>query len=605
MKVESLSITLYNKNVITGILSAFFIGLTLQLINLQIVQRDKYLAHSNQNRIRRLRLEAPRGIIYDRNGMVLVDNRPSYTLSAVPYEVKNNSQVLDFLSQMLSEPVEKILSQLKEVDNPFFAVKLRRDIDYTLLVRLEEHKSDLPGVVYEVETKRVYPAGIKSPHLFGYTGEISRSELERRKQEGLLQGDIVGKNGLEKEYDHDLRGVPGYDFVEVDVVGREVRDIIGEGESPPDRGKDFYLTIDARLQMLGDSLLFGKQGAIVMMDARDGGVMAMCSKPDYDPEIFSGVLSLETWQSLVNDPAKPFFNRATQSMYPPGSTFKMVTVAAALDEHKCSPEYVVVCRGGVTFGTKTFACGHGGGHGALNMVDALKFSCNSYFYNLGLMVGVDAWAEAAAQFGFGARTGIDLPNEEAGILPDRRYLDHTFGVKGWTNGMMLNLAIGQGDLLVTPVQMAQYAMIIANGGWCYHPHLVQKLYDPILQQMFKQRIAKREVQGVLPLSFDVMHEGMYRVVNEGGTAPAARLNEVKVCGKTGTAQNPHGEPHAWFIGYAPAQNPQVAISVILENTGGGGAYSAPLAGMMFKRYFALQSIPMDPRIADSLTTAVR
>jgi penicillin-binding protein 2 len=602
-----LSSTLYNKSVVTGVLITLFMGLSFQLINLQIIQRSKYLAHSNQNRIRRLRLEAPRGILYDRNGVVLLENQPSYSLSAVPHEVNDNQKVLQFLSQVLLEPVEKIKVQLKETDNPFFPVKLRRDIDYDILVRLEERKLDLPGVVYEIETKRVYPAGVKAPHLFGYTGEISRNELERRKSEGLLQGDLVGKNGLEKVYDHDLRGAPGYDFIEVDVIGREVRDIVGEGESLPVRGKDFYLTIDVRLQVLGDSLLYGKRGAIVMLDVRDGGLLAICSKPDYDPEIFSGVMSNETWQALVNDPAKPLFDRVTQSTYPPGSTLKMVAVAAAIDEHKCGPDHMVVCHGGVTFGNKTFSCHGGKGHGALGMVDALKVSCNSYFYNLGLMIGVDAWAEAAAEFGFGDITGIDLPNEEKGILPDRRYLDRVFGPKGWSNGMMLNLAIGQGDLVVTPLQAAQYVMMIANRGWCFKPHLVQKLYDPLLRQMFKQRIPKKESHGIFPEAFDIIHEGMYRVVNEeGGTGRASRLEDVKVCGKTGTAQNPHGEAHAWYVGFAPAQNPEVAICVLLENAGGGGANSAPLAGQMFKRYFGNKKLPLTKDIsADAHKIAMR
>jgi len=601
-----LSYTVYNKNVVVGVLAALFLALALQLVNLQVLQRSRYLAHSNQNRMRRLRLEAPRGILYDRNGVILVENRPSYSVSAVPSETKNNPQVLNLLGQLLSEPGEKLCERLSEAGNPYLAVKLKRNVEYPLLVRLEERKLDLPGVTYEVETRRVYPTGIKAPHLFGYIGEISKAELERRRKEGLIPGDLVGKTGLEKMYDQDLRGRPGYDFIEVDVIGREVRDIIDVGESQPLRGKDFYLTIDARLQMLGDSLLYGKRGAIVMMDCRDGGVLAICSKPDYDPEIFTGTLSNETWKALVNDPGKPLFDRVTQSTYPPGSTFKMVAVAAALDENKCSPGYTVSCHGGITIGGSTFNCWYGAGHGGLNMMDALKVSCNTYFYQLGLLIGVDAWATAAKQLGFGRRTGIDLPSEEPGVLPDRDYLDRVFGVKGWSNGMMLNLAIGQGDLLVTPLQMARFAMMIANRGWCYRPHMVHKLYDPARHQYYKQQIA-RESAAITARSFEVIHEGMYRVVNAvGGTGRASRLEEVQVCGKTGTAQNPHGEPHAWFVGFAPAQNPEVALCVLLENAGGGGANSAPLAGMMFKRYFAHQKMPAIKKTApDSQTIALR
>jgi penicillin-binding protein 2 len=578
--------TLHKRTIVTGVLVFVFLGLALQLINLQIIQRAKYLEHSNKNRIRRLRLEAPRGILYDRNGKVLVENQPTYSLSAVPFEVRNNPSVLQFLSELLHEPADKLKAKLKEADNPFFPVRLRRDIDYQTMIRVEERKLTLPGVVFEVETKRVYTSGIKAPHVFGYTGEVSRNELARRKTEGLMQGDLVGRDGLEKTYDRDLRGIVGYNFVEVDAVGREVRDILGGGESLPTRGKDFYLTMDAALQALGDSLLSGKRGAVVMLDARDGGVLAMCSKPDYDPDLFSGVMSNEQWQALVNDQDKPLLDRIIKSSYPPGSTFKMVSVAAALDHHHCGPEHAVVCHGGVTFGSKTFLCHGGKGHGGLDMYDALRYSCNSYFYNLGLMIGVDDWAEEADQFGFGKPTGIDLPHEESGILPNRNYLDRVFGVRGWTNGMMLNLAIGQGDLLVTPMQMAQYVLLIANRGWCFQPHLVLKLYDSSTRQYYRQRIPRKEIQSISAEAYDVMHEGMYRAVNSaGGTGGASRLEAIQVCGKTGTAQNPHGDAHAWFVAFAPAREPEVAICVLLENAGGGGAFSAPIAGELLKRYF--------------------
>ena len=569
--------------------AAAFLVLAGQLFNLQVVQSEKYQAFSEKNRIRRLRIEPPRGIIYDRHGVPLVENRPSYTLSAMPVEVRNNQSALAFLARLTQEPEASIKRKLDRADNPFMPLRLRRNISYEMLVQLEEHKIDHPGVTYETETARIYPGGLKSPHLFGYIGEISRSELERRQEEGLLPGDLVGKKGFEYYYDRDLRGQVGYDVIEVNAHGREVKDLTGSGERPALRGKDFYLALDASLQRLADSLFTDKLGGVVMVDARDGGVLVLCSKPDFDPEMFTGNLSNAEWQALVNDPRKPLYDRMIQSAYPPGSTFKMVAATAALEERKANEATALSCGGGVTYGDRTFACWFGAGHGTLSMLDALKVSCNSYFYRLSMRLTVDEWAQYARNYGFGSRTGIDLPAEEKGTLPDRAYLDRVFGPKGWTNGMMLNLGIGQGDLLVTPVQMVQYTMMIANSGRYYPLHLVHKIYDPRTQRYFKQKIEERTVPGVSAQSYATLREGMYRVVNApGGTGRSTYLPDVVVAGKTGTAQNPHGEPHAWYVGFAPYENPQVAICVLVENVGGGGANAGPIAGALLRRYFDLQ-----------------
>ncbi|HNW59318.1 MAG TPA: penicillin-binding protein 2 [bacterium] len=571
------------------VIACAFMALAVQLFRLQIIQREKYQAQSDKNRTRRLRLEPPRGVIYDRNGLPLVENRPSYTLSALPIEVRGNARSLAFLADLMEEDVAAVKRRLDQADNPFIPLKLRRNIDYAMLVRLEENKLEYPGVSYETESRRVYPAGVKSPHLFGYIGEISKGELERRQEEGLMPGDLVGKKGFEAYYDRDLRGQVGYDAIEVDAVGREVKDIVGASDRTPIRGRDFYLALDARLQSLADSLLGDKIGGVVMIDTRDGGVLVLCSKPDFDPELFSGTLSAADWQRLLNDPGKPLYDRVIQSAYPPGSTFKMVAATAALEEHKATPETTFPCTGGVTYGDRTFLCHGGKGHGTLAMLDAIKVSCNSYFYRLSMRLSVDEWAAAARHYGFGARTGIDLPAEEPGILPDRDYLDRVFGKKGWSGGMMLNLGIGQGDLLVTPVQMAQYTMIIANKGRYYPLHLVYKIFDPRTQRYYKQKLESRNTAGISQETYATLHAGMFRVVNTpGGTGHASYLEDVVVAGKTGTAQNPHGEPHAWYVGFAPLQDPEVAICVLVENGGGGGATSAPIAGQLLRRYFDLK-----------------
>ncbi|HOY44999.1 MAG TPA: penicillin-binding protein 2 [bacterium] len=575
--------------IIQLIITGAFIALAGQLFNLQILQREKYAVQSEKNRSRRLRLEPPRGIIYDRSGTPLVENRPSYVLSVIPIEVRNNDKSLAFLAGLMQETPDEIKRRLARADNPFLPFKLRRDIDYGVLVQLEEHKLEYPGVTYEIESRRTYPAGLKSPHLFGYIGEISKSELQRRQEEDMLPGDLVGKKGFEAYYDRELRGQVGYKVVIVDAVGRMASDQTGSSEQAAKRGRDFYLALDANLQALADSLFADKRGGLVMVDTRDGGVLALCSKPDFDPEIFTGTLTNEDWQRLVNDPAKPLYDRMIQSSYPPGSTLKMVAATAALEERKANQETYFSCGGGVSFGDRVFSCWNKGGHGSLNLIDALKVSCNVYFYRLSMRLTVDEWALYASRYGLGKRTGIDLPAEEKGTLPDRAYLDRAFGKNGWTNGMMLNLGIGQGDLLVTPVQMVQYTTIIANKGRYYPLHLVHKIYDPRTQSFFRQKLAPRTVEGISDATYDIIREGMYRVVNSpGGTGHNSYLDDVVVAGKTGTAQNPHGEPHAWYVGFAPFDHPEVAICVLVENGGGGGATSGPIAGRLLRRYFDLQ-----------------
>ncbi len=572
--------------VFNAILFVAFIVLGIKLFQLQVYERNIYFQHSEQNRIRRLKLQPTRGVIYDRNGEVLVDNRPSYSLSAIPFECAKNDTIIGRLAFLLGQPKTEIKSRLKEAENPFSPAKIRRDVDFGTLVMVEERKLELPGVFYEVEPKRSYPAQIKAPHVFGYLGEVSKAELSSRKGEGLQQGDIVGKRGLEKLYDRDLRGRIGYNFIEVDALGREVREVTAEGERSPQRGKDFHLTIDARLQRLAEQLFVDKLGGVVMIDVHDGGVLALCSKPDYDPELFTGVMSPETWRNLVNDPRKPLYDRMLQSLYPPGSTFKLVLVAAALETGTADLNTSTFCNGAVAYGNAIFKCWKSSGHGQVDLLDAIKMSCNSFFYRLSLKAGLDAWSDYAKRFGFGSPTGIDLSGESAGLVPDKAYLDKTYGKNGWTNGMLLNLGIGQGDLLVTPLQMAQFAMILANRGTYFRPHLIQRVYDPETRQYTKHNPQPKTVAGVSPRTYEVIAEGMYKVVNEErGTGRASYLPDYQVAGKTGTAQNPHGEDHAWFIGFAPYENPQVVVCVLVENGGGGGANAAPIARKLFRQFF--------------------
>ena len=568
-------------------LSIAFIVLIFKLAQLQIFEKTKYLHHSQRNRIRRVVLQPTRGVIYDRFGAVLVDNSPSYSVSAIPFHCVGKDSLVHDLAELLNEPFIDVNEKLIHAPGRFLPVKLKRDVKFETLIALEERKLDLPGVMYDIDPKRNYPAGIKAPHVFGYLGEISRSELQSRPDEDIQPGDIVGKRGLERVYDQVLRGHMGYDYYEVDALGREIRDLKLEEERSPQPGNDIYLTLDASLQLLAEKLFAGKKGGLVMINLKDGGILADCSKPDYDPLIFSTVVTSKMWRKLVNDPDKPLYDRMIQSSYPPGSTFKLVLAAAALEEHICKPGRTTVCKGYVKLGRRVFKCWKAGGHGEVDLLGAIKASCNTYFYRLSLDVGLDNWSEYAKKFGFGQSTNVDLLGENHGNLPDRAYLDKMYGKNKWSKGILLNLAIGQGELLVTPLQMAQFAMILAKSGSYFQPHLVDRVFDAESGSVRRFQPKYKKVQGISQATFDILRQGMYQVVNAaGGTGRASYMPHVVAAGKTGTAENPHGDSHAWFIGFAPFENPQVAICVFVENGGGGGANAAPIAGNLLRKYFS-------------------
>ena len=577
----------------------FFIIITLafavlagRFFYLQIYKWDQYYGRSEQNRIRQIPLHAPRGLIRDRHGEILVDNRSCYSVFVIPYELQHSDSTLEKLCQVLDKSPTLLKKQIQEKQiGVFLPVRIIKDVDYSVVVEIEERKLELPGVITSSEPRRIYPAGVTASQELGFIGEMTRAELTAYSKSDYRLGDTIGKKGLERQYEYELRGKPGVTFVEVDALGQEVGTVDGQGEQPPQAGKDLFLTIDAELQRTAEALFKDKRGGTVLIDCRDGGILSIVSKPDYDPHLFTGTISFNVWRTLVNDPGKPLYNRMVQSLYSPGSTFKLVLVAAALETGACTTRSHNTCVGFVRLGIRLFYCWKKQGHGSLDLIGAIKHSCNSYFYKLGLQVDIDTWADFARRFGFGQPTGIDLPEEAKGLVPDRSYLDSRYGKAGWTKGMNLNLAIGQGDLLVTPLQMAQFVMIIANDGHYYSPHFVQAIRNPQESHLSKIQMPVQRVEGISLSTFAVLKEGMYQVVNgEGGTGIACRMNDVLVAGKTGTAQNPHGDDHAWFIGFAPFYNPKVAICVFVENGGTGGGVAAPLARKLLEKYFELERI---------------
>lgn len=577
-----------------------FLGLISRFFYVQIVEGGKYRRASNENRIRAVTDAAPRGLILDRYGEILVDNSPAYSVFAIPNELRSPDAVFTLLSEILHAPVQKLKSRYRrERRGPFQRVKLARYIDFKTLVHLEEKKMDLPGIEFDFEPRRFYPSGVMAPHVFGYLGEITEQELELLKAQGYEKGDVIGKKGLEKVYEKELRGQKGIHYVEVDALGRRIRRLTGWGEKKPVPGKNIYLGIDAQLQRFLEKVMADKRGGAVVLNCKNGEIIAMVSKPDYDPALFARPIPAETWNQLVNDPGHPLYDRMVQSVYPPGSTYKLVLAIAGLEEGLIDPEETVYCPGYLRLGIRKFECWKKGGHGNVNLLQAIEQSCNVYFYRMIQRIGLDLWVAYSKKFYFGQKTRIDLIGENAGLVPDSSYFDSRYGKHKWSRGQLLNLAVGQGDLLVTPLQMATFAMMLANRGTGYRPHLVRYIEDPISGETHYVVPDTVRVRGIRDSTWDLIQEGMFRVVNSpAGTARAANPGKILVAGKTGTAQNPHGEPHAWFIGYAPVQDPQIAFAILIENGGSGGANAAPIARGILRLLMKNQKIelPISPEI---------
>ncbi len=549
---------------------------------LQIFQRDVYEQKSSKNSIRVITELPVRGNIYDRNGLLIADNRPSFSIYLIPGQTTPHTiRVVTRLFQLDSK---KLRQRLRRAGR-FQPVKVARAVDAQTLAYIQENALDLPGIHWQVEPARHYLHKKGFAHVLGTLGEINERELAIFKDYEL--GDIVGKKGIERVMESALRGQKGIRYVKVDAMGRVVEQLKTENNRPPYPGKDLYLTLDARLQEYADTLFANKRGALVAIDVRNGEILTLLSKPDYDLNAFVGKIDPQVWQQLLADTTHPLYARAYQSAYPPGSTYKIVAAVAALNEHIITPEWKAFCPGYFRIGRRVVRCWNAKGHGSLNLVGAIQHSCNVYFYQLGLKIGIDIWNKYSLLFQFGRKTGVELTNENPGLVPSREYYDKIYGKNGWTRGMLANLAIGQGELLVTPLQLAQFAMIIANRGIFYRPHLTLKLQDQITGEMIPQLVDQRTIMGIRPEVWDFIHKGMRKVVAEG-TGRAANIIGIAVAGKTGTAQNPHGKSHAWFMGFAPYENPEIAIVVLVENGGSGGGVAAPIAGRYLRKYFYYQ-----------------
>jgi len=585
-----------------GVVAGFGLVL-LGLLRLQVLQHDELSRLADQNRIRLDVIRAPRGVIRDRYGRVLADNQPSFDIVFRPAPIESTLRVRtvvhsDWLAKVAGAIVGDTLDILRKVQDANRTGQtaiLRRAAPYAVMAAVEESRSDLPGLDVQVAPIRRYAEGAAAAQLLGYAGEINDQELTDRVDKGYKLGDLIGKTGVERRYEEVLRGEDGAEFVVVNAMGKRVSTLDEGPPRLPVPGHDVTLTIDLTVQRaLEEAMMRVDRGAAVVLDPRDGSVLAMVSKPEFDPNEFSRGISFLSWKELNSNGAFPLLNRATQSAHPPGSTFKVVCMLAGLKTGDVDPDshMPTSCNGGYVYGGRRFACWEHHGHGSLNLVDALQHSCDVYFYQLGLRLGLDPIQEMAHDLGLGDRTGIDLPAEAKGLVPTDQYYNKHFHTGHWPKGVLLNLGIGQGELLTTPLQLATMTSIVANGGHAVRPHVVQSVQG---QGTFKiDRPVEPGVSADASI-WDTMHLAMHKVTLPGGTANQSRsVPGMNVAGKTGTAQNPHGKDHALFVCFAPLEAPTLALAIVNENVGHGSDFAVPIAGALFKKLFAPDTSVVKP-----------
>ena len=572
---------------IAGVVTLGLLAIIGQLWYLQVLECGRFLDASDKNRIRIRPIAAPRGILFDRNGVPLVDNRPAFTLSIIPRELDNRDAVLGRLATLLGLPYQELVDALGRVSNDsFLPVRIRRGLTMEDVAKVEEWKLELPGVIVEVEPQRAYPTSRFAAHLLGYVREASDEQM---KQGRYRRGELVGQTGLERLLDEFLRGRDGGERIEVDAMGRPIR-IVQQTEPHP--GAEVVTTIDRRVQEAAEKAMEGKAGAVVVMDPRNGDVLALVSTPAFPIDAFTGNIDRTAWVRLVQDPLHPLLNRANQAQYPPGSVFKIILMAAGLQEGSITPMDRVHCPGHFEYGGRTWKDWKKEGHGSVDLRRGIAQSCDVYFYQQGLKIGAAAIAKYAKAFGLGAATGIDLGTEKVGLIPEPKpRIKGDKKSRAWTGGDTLNMSIGQGAVLVTPMQVARMMTAVANGGVLWKPRLVQRIERPEQGVVFRDPGQVNGHVELSPVVWALIREGLWAVVNDWGTGGQAKIPGLDVAGKTGTAQiianskSERGEDHAWFAAFAPVKEPQAVVVVLVERGGHGGDAAAPIARKIFNAIF--------------------
>jgi len=545
--------------------------LIIKFFQLQVVQSHQYRKKANINSVRAESIHAPRGAILDRYGKIIVDNAPTYILVAQPNVISNIDSTLSIISNLLNyDPLIISENYKKNYYGYFTPVRLIKDLTFEQISKLEEHKLDLPGIEYKQIQERNYASDINGSHFLGYVIEVDRkNQIDITNSNDYKYGDLIGWQGLEKSYEGYLRDQRGVKYNAIDAYGRMIVGTQDDNTIMAESGKDLIITIDTKLQKFVEDLFSERRGCVIISEPETGEILTFVSSPSYAPDLFTGVTLSDDWNRILNNPDKPLLNRLIHGLYPPASTFKMIVLAYLLENGIISPNKQYYCSGRYRFGNRIFRCWDESGHGYVNLDKALIESCDVYFYNVIQAIPLDDWSEMCRQFGFGEKTGIDLPSESSGNVPDEEYFDNRFGEKGWTTGLKLNISIGQGEILVTPIQLLTYINLIYTKGNTYQIHF---------SKFAKLKNLKNEQ--ISESTWDRINNLLYQVVNnKKGTGQLANphITNLTVSGKTGTAENPHGEPHAWFIGYAVQSDKKRSFVILLENAGHGGDVAAPIA----------------------------
>jgi penicillin-binding protein 2 len=569
----------HRTRIAAGTLVVLFALLLSAFFRTQIVENSRYALQSEENRLREVPLPAPRGIIYDRHNEVLAENVPGYSVSLLSPSADSLRASLQRLAAIIPLSADAIdLSVRRYRRAPFRPTVVLADASFDVVSVLEERRIEFPGLIIQSAPKRYYPDGPAVGSFMGYVGEITESELASPRYRGYKTGQQVGKQGLEKEYEDSLRGREGVRFVEVDARGRVVREAGARQDLLPQTGPPLYTNIDLELQkyvvnIFGDSL----QGGAIALDPKTGGVLALYSAPSYDPNRFIGGIPPDVWKALNDDPRRPLYNKVIQGRYPPGSTWKLATAAialetgtATLDDHMPEP-----CTGGFQFGNRYFKCWDHKGHGSLTLAEAIEQSCDVYFYQLGLKLGLSRLVAGGIRFGGRDKSGIDLPDESRPLYPyadAEEYYDRKYGKRGWSQAVLLNLAIGQGENAQTVVNMARFYTALATDGTESRPEIVR--HKPDRTRVFS--LTDDQMAGLRAALAGVV---------ASGTARSAQIHGVVLAGKTGSAQNSQDRTrdHAWFVGFAPADDPKIVVAVLIE-FGQHGTRAARIASDIIKDY---------------------
>ena len=577
--------------------SLLFLLLLVRVWYIQIAQGEYYTGLSLNNRIRVVTIQPRRGFIYDRAGRLLVNYVPSFNLYLVIEDIPDEKLLISKLTELVDLSIEEVGEKLsgRNRNIPYLPIKIKEGLSLREVTKVETHRRELPGVRIVAEPQRHYLYGNLAAHVLGYVGEITADQLRNPSNSGVIPGTVIGQYGVERSYDPYIRGTAGRKVIEVDALGYEAKLL---EEQPPRSGHDLYLTLDLRLQKAAEEALGEESGAIVALDPNTGEILAMVSHPAFDPNQLSRGLSSSTWESISKDPGHPLSNRAMQGQYPPGSIFKLVVATTALETGTIDPDFEVTCKGGLRFGGRLYRDWKRQGHGVVNLYSSIVHSCDVFYYQLGRMIGIDPIAHYSFLFGLGRPTGIELVSEKAGFIPTTEWKQRV-RQEPWYPGESLSAAIGQGFITVTPLQMGSLVSFVANSGMRFEPRLIKALRENVTGRLFdfpSNRLASIPVQ---PKTFEILREALAGVVQDPkGTGRGAYSRRVTIGGKTGTAQvialnreiDPEDIPrehkdHAWFIAFAPVEDPQIAVVVLVEHGGMGGRVAAPRAKKVIEEFF--------------------